>query len=71
MHFLKNILHLFYKKFVKYCKLHTASLLFLKINQWDFFTNCVFLPPKTHIKKWFFFSGRTTKGVGRVDPPDH
>ena len=22
-------------------------------------------------KKKFFFSGRTTKGVGRVNPPDH
>ena len=26
---------------------------------------------KTHIKKVGFFSGRTTKGVGRVNPPDH
>ena len=26
---------------------------------------------KTHIKKVFFFSGRTTKSVGRVSPPDH
>ena len=24
-----------------------------------------------NIKKVFFFSGRTTKGVGRVNPPDH
>ena len=24
---------------------------------------------KTHIKKSVFFSGRTTKGVGRVNPP--
>ena len=24
-----------------------------------------------HTKKVFFFSGRTTKRVGRVNPPDH
>ena len=26
---------------------------------------------KTHIKQSVFFRGRTTKGVGRVNPPDH
>ena len=26
---------------------------------------------KTHIKKSSFLSGRTTKSVGRINPPDH
>ena len=31
----------------------------------------LFIIGKTHLKKSVFFSGRTTKGVGRVNPPDH